>query len=91
MFLSLISRYPSAFHLLGIRSVERILLDSAQIILIYSRFAMFFPLRTPVCIKPGSPLEVHFWRCCGSSKVWYEWCVTSPDLSAIHNSSGRSY
>lgn len=33
------------------------------------RFAIYFPLRTPVCIQPGSPLEVHFWRCCGSTKV----------------------
>uniref|UniRef100_A0A2K2A9I6 PRMT5 arginine-N-methyltransferase domain-containing protein n=1 Tax=Populus trichocarpa TaxID=3694 RepID=A0A2K2A9I6_POPTR len=54
-------------------------------------FAIFFPLRIPVYMKPGSPLEVHFWRCCGSSKVWYEWCVTSPDSSVIHNISGRSF
>ncbi|XP_037494442.1 protein arginine N-methyltransferase 1.5 [Jatropha curcas] len=57
----------------------------------FSWFAIFFPLRTPVCIHPGSPLEVNFWRCCGPSKVWYEWCVTSPVSSAIHNSNGRSY
>ncbi|KAI5586964.1 hypothetical protein BDE02_06G246900 [Populus trichocarpa] len=57
----------------------------------FSWFAMFFPFRTPVCIKSGSPLEVHFWRCCGSSKVWYEWCVTSPNSLAIHNISGRSF
>lgn len=35
------------------------------------RFAIFFPLRKPVCIQPGSTLEVHFWRCCGSTKVKY--------------------
>ncbi|CAJ1973794.1 unnamed protein product [Sphenostylis stenocarpa] len=40
-----------------------------------SRFAIFFPLRTPVCVGPGSILEVHFWRCCGPTKVWYERCV----------------
>ncbi|KAJ8758723.1 hypothetical protein K2173_000444 [Erythroxylum novogranatense] len=57
----------------------------------FSWFSIFFPLRTPVCIRPGSPLEVHFWRCCGSSKVWYEWCVTSPSQTAVHNSKGRSY
>ncbi|RZC61474.1 hypothetical protein C5167_023238 [Papaver somniferum] len=28
-----------------------------------------FPLRKPVCIKPRSPLEVHFLRCSGSTKV----------------------
>ncbi|KAJ0102453.1 hypothetical protein Patl1_05295 [Pistacia atlantica] len=57
----------------------------------FSWFAIYFPLRTPVCIQPGSPLEVHFWRCCGSTKVWYEWCVLSPSPSPIHNSNGRSY
>ncbi|XP_068642321.1 protein arginine N-methyltransferase 5-like [Aristolochia californica] len=57
----------------------------------FSWFAIFFPLRTPICVPPGSPLDVHFWRCCGSSKVWYEWCVTSPHSLPIHNSNGRSY
>ncbi|KAI3877528.1 hypothetical protein MKX03_030638, partial [Papaver bracteatum] len=57
----------------------------------FSWFAIFFPLRKPVCIKPGSPLEVHFWRCCGSTKVWYEWSVTSPSTTDIHNSNGRFY
>lgn len=38
-------------------------------IYIWYRFPAFFPLRTPVCIQPGSPLEVHLWRCCGSTKV----------------------
>ncbi|CAK7354396.1 unnamed protein product [Dovyalis caffra] len=44
----------------------------------FSWFAIFFPLRTPVCVKPGSPLEVHFWRCCGSSK---EHCSKSLEIS----------
>lgn len=57
----------------------------------FSWFPIFFPLRTPLRIHPGSPLEVHFWRCVGSAKVWYEWCVTSPSPSAVHNSNGRSY
>ncbi|GAV63636.1 PRMT5 domain-containing protein [Cephalotus follicularis] len=57
----------------------------------FSWFTIFFPLRTPICIRPDSPLEVHFWRCCGSNKVWYEWCVASPCPSPIHNSNGRSY
>ncbi|KAL6997291.1 Protein arginine N-methyltransferase 5 [Sarracenia purpurea var. burkii] len=57
----------------------------------FSWFPIFFPLRTPVCVQSGSPLEVHLWRCCGSTKVWYEWCVTCPVASPIHNSNGRSY
>ncbi|RDX67237.1 Protein arginine N-methyltransferase 1.5, partial [Mucuna pruriens] len=54
-------------------------------------FSIFFPLRTPIYVSPGSTLEVNFWRCCGSTKVWYEWCVASPSASPIHNSNGRSY
>ncbi|GAU28199.1 hypothetical protein TSUD_313580 [Trifolium subterraneum] len=46
----------------------------------FSWFSIFFPLRTPIYLKPGSTLE-----------VWYEWCVTSPSESPIHNSNGRSY
>ncbi|KAL5558290.1 hypothetical protein UlMin_034501 [Ulmus minor] len=57
----------------------------------FSWFAIFFPLRTPICVQPGSQLEVHFWRCCGNTKVWYEWCVASPCASPIHNVNGRSY
>ncbi|KAK7320731.1 hypothetical protein VNO77_30468 [Canavalia gladiata] len=52
---------------------------------------MFFPLRTPLCMHRGSILEVHFWRCCDSAKVWYEWCVTSPSLSPIYNSNGCGF
>ncbi|GAA0171773.1 protein modifying enzyme [Lithospermum erythrorhizon] len=57
----------------------------------FSWFPIFFPLRKPICVQPGTPLDIHLWRCCGSSKVWYEWCITSPVASPIHNSNGRSY
>ncbi|CAF2068632.1 unnamed protein product [Brassica oleracea] len=57
----------------------------------FSWFPIFFPLKKPVEVHPDSPLEVHFWRCCGSSKVWYEWSVSSPTPSPMHNTNGRSY
>jgi protein arginine N-methyltransferase 5 len=57
----------------------------------FSWFPIFFPLRKPVEVHPDTPLEVHFWRCCGSSKVWYEWSVSSPTPSPMHNTNGRSY
>ncbi|EHA8586617.1 putative protein arginine N-methyltransferase [Cocos nucifera] len=57
----------------------------------FSWFPIFFPLRTPLHVPMGSPIEVHFWRCCAAIKVWYEWCVTSPSPSPVHNSNGRSY
>lgn len=31
------------------------------------------------------------WRCASRHKVWYEWAVTTPACSPIHNPSGRSY
>uniref|UniRef100_A0A0D9VC33 Protein arginine N-methyltransferase n=1 Tax=Leersia perrieri TaxID=77586 RepID=A0A0D9VC33_9ORYZ len=57
----------------------------------FSWFPIFFPLRKPIHVPSKSPIEVHFWRCCGSTKVWYEWAVTAPSPSPIHNSNGRSY
>ncbi|KAK1289111.1 Protein arginine N-methyltransferase 5 [Acorus calamus] len=57
----------------------------------FSWFSIFFPLRTPIYVTAGSPIEVHFWRCTGATKVWYEWCVASPTVSPIHNTNGRSY
>ncbi|XP_027332876.1 protein arginine N-methyltransferase 1.5-like [Abrus precatorius] len=58
---------------------------------VFTWFPMFFPLKTPICVDGGSTLEVHFWRCCDSTKIWYEWCITSPFTSQIHNCNGRSY
>ncbi|CAN6540197.1 unnamed protein product [Malus baccata var. baccata] len=57
----------------------------------FSWFPIFFPLRTPITLSPGASLELHFWRCCHPTKVWYEWCVASPSSSPVHNSNGRSY
>ncbi|KAG0451442.1 hypothetical protein HPP92_026247 [Vanilla planifolia] len=57
----------------------------------FSWFPIFFPLRSPVYVPSGYQLEVQFWRCCAPSKVWYEWCVTSPVVSPLHNVNGRSY
>uniref|UniRef100_A0A7N6A351 Protein arginine N-methyltransferase 5 n=1 Tax=Anabas testudineus TaxID=64144 RepID=A0A7N6A351_ANATE len=34
---------------------------------------------------------LRFWRCNNGKKVWYEWAVTEPSCSAIHNPAGRSY
>jgi len=56
-----------------------------------SWFSIFFPLKDPVYVPAGASLEVHMWRCCGSHKVWYEWAVTSPATTPIHNVTGRSY
>lgn len=57
----------------------------------FSWFPLYIPLRTPVVLKPGDKVSAHFWRCTSSTKVWYEWALTSPAPSPIHNPNGRSY
>lgn len=56
----------------------------------FSWFPLYFPLRCPIHIPAGTTIEVHFWRVVSSTKVWFEWCVTTPTPSAIHNAGGRS-
>jgi len=56
-----------------------------------SWFPLFFPLRTPVYVPRNSVVEAHFWRNVTSTKVWYEWCLTGPSPTPIHNPNGRSY
>lgn len=57
----------------------------------FSWFPIYFPLRQPVHIPAGQPVEAHCWRCVGPSKVWYEWAVTAPEVGPVHNPNGRSY
>lgn len=56
----------------------------------FSWFPIFFPLKEPVQLKAGDEIVVHFWRRCGSKKVWYEWCLSKPIPVSIHNITGRS-
>ncbi|XP_072885163.1 protein arginine N-methyltransferase 5-like [Hemitrygon akajei] len=57
----------------------------------YSWFPILFPLKQPIPVKAGETVCARFWRCANPKKVWYEWAVTSPECSAIHNPTGRSY
>ncbi|PRW56786.1 arginine N-methyltransferase [Chlorella sorokiniana] len=57
----------------------------------FSWFPIYFPLRTPFYVPQGSKLELHMWRCAGKHKVWYEWAVTQPLVSPIHNPGGRGH
>ncbi|CAF97718.1 unnamed protein product, partial [Tetraodon nigroviridis] len=45
----------------------------------------------PISVSKGDDVTVRFWRCNNGKKVWYEWAVTEPTCSAIHNPAGRSY
>ncbi|XP_044143821.1 protein arginine N-methyltransferase 5 [Bufo gargarizans] len=57
----------------------------------FSWFPILFPIKQPIPLKEGDTVCVRFWRCNNGKKVWYEWAVTSPICSAIHNPTGRSY
>ncbi|XP_049602322.1 protein arginine N-methyltransferase 5 [Syngnathus scovelli] len=57
----------------------------------FSWFPILFPLKQPISISRDDDVTVRFWRCNNGKKVWYEWAVTEPACSAIHNPAGRSY
>ncbi|XP_068604761.1 protein arginine N-methyltransferase 5 isoform X1 [Brachionichthys hirsutus] len=57
----------------------------------FSWFPILFPLKQPISLSRDDDVTVRFWRCNNGKKVWYEWAVTEPSCSAIHNPAGRSY
>ncbi|KAF2362290.1 PRMT5 oligomerization domain [Trinorchestia longiramus] len=57
----------------------------------FSWFPILFPIKEPVHVREGEMIDIHFWRCVNKKNVWYEWCVTDPVSSAIHNPNGRAY
>lgn len=57
----------------------------------FSWFPIYFPIANPVYVEGGKTLTAHMWRCVSSLKVWYEWCISEPSVTAIHNPNGRSY
>uniref|UniRef100_A0A8C5AGE9 Protein arginine N-methyltransferase 5 n=1 Tax=Gadus morhua TaxID=8049 RepID=A0A8C5AGE9_GADMO len=57
----------------------------------FSWFPILFPLKQPIPLSHNDDVTVRFWRCNNGKKVWYEWAVTEPACSAIHNPAGRSY
>lgn len=56
-----------------------------------SWFPIFFPLKEPVFVKANETIEFHMWRLNNGKRVWYEWSLTKPVTTSIHNPRGRSY
>lgn len=56
----------------------------------YSWFPIFFPIKVPLVLRGGDRVTVHMWRCVAKHQVWYEWAVSQPFASMIHNCDGRS-
>lgn len=46
--------------------------------------------QTPIFVRNGAKLVTHFWRKVSKDGVWYEWCVTEPVVSELHNPCHRS-
>nr|CAG4651639.1 EOG090X028A [Triops cancriformis] len=57
----------------------------------FSWFPILFPIKDPIFVKKNDAIEVRFWRLVNRTSVWYEWCITQPQPSPIHNPCGRSY
>lgn len=57
----------------------------------FSWFPAFFPIKQPIYCPKDGKITLHFWRKVSKTKVWYEWCFTTPEHTAIHNPNGRSY
>ncbi|CAH1778835.1 unnamed protein product, partial [Owenia fusiformis] len=57
----------------------------------FSWFPMLFPIREPMYVRKGDKVILHFWRRCTEKNVWYEWCISGPTATPIHNPKGRSY
>jgi len=57
----------------------------------FSWFPAFFPLIKPILLDKGEEIQINFWRSSNKFKVWYEWCVTKPYQSIIHNVKGEMY
>lgn len=54
-----------------------------------SWFSFFLPITEPQQVGAGQEIVANFWRCASNHKVWYEWSVSSPQISHIHNIGGR--
>ncbi len=42
-------------------------------------------------VAKGESIDVELWRNINAHKAWYEWAVTAPVVTPVHNPLGRSY
>ncbi|TRY50527.1 Protein arginine N-methyltransferase [Cryptosporidium tyzzeri] len=56
-----------------------------------SWFEFFIPISNPILLKKFDKLTFNIWRKSNKDRVWYEWLVTKPSTSFIHNLNGRAY
>ncbi|OII74900.1 histone methylase [Cryptosporidium ubiquitum] len=56
-----------------------------------SWFDFFIPISSPILLRKFDNITFNIWRKSNKEKVWYEWLVTKPTTSFIHNLNGRMY
>jgi protein arginine N-methyltransferase 5 len=57
----------------------------------FSWFPLYFPIRTPMYVSSGDTIEISMWRKVSRGRVWYEWSISAPEVTPIHNPNGRSH
>ncbi|CAH8485416.1 unnamed protein product [Schistosoma turkestanicum] len=56
-----------------------------------SWFPLVFPFEYPVHVHSGDKTTLYLWRNVNSRYVWYEWVLTEPRPTKIHNAAGHVY
>ena len=51
----------------------------------------FMIFQEPVYVTSEDTIELHVWRLSNGKYIWYEWGLTAPIATSIHNPRGRSY
>jgi len=57
----------------------------------FSWFPMYIPLRSPLSLRQGDRICSHWWRRHTGGKAWYEWSLSEPTATPLHNPGGRSW
>lgn len=72
-------------------SIKLSTIPSSHTPAMFSWFPIYFPIHNPMFIKKDQTLKVDFWRLINKRQIWYEWAITEPFPSIVHNPNGRTY
>ncbi|XP_018650354.1 putative shk1 kinase-binding protein [Schistosoma mansoni] len=56
-----------------------------------SWFPLVFPFEYPIHVHSRDKITLYLWRNVSSRYVWYEWVLTEPRPTKIHNAAGHVY
>lgn len=56
-----------------------------------SWFPLVFPFEYPIHVRSKDKITLYLWRNVSSRYVWYEWVLTEPRPTKIHNAAGHVY